>query len=84
MSLWITFVLKNKTYSFLGNSYLHESFYAGDSVKVIYDPQSPQSSYVNSWIGIWGPEIVNAIPFLVIFYLILGVNYIPERIVIKF
>lgn len=63
MSPGISFALKNKTYSFFGSSYLHESFYAGDSVKIIYDPHSPQRAYVNSWIGNWGPLIVNAIPF---------------------
>jgi len=58
--------------------------YGGDNVKIIYDPQSPGKAYINSWSGIWAPEFANVIPILLITFLCFGLEYIPDRIVVRF
>jgi hypothetical protein len=55
--------MNNKTYSFYGNKFLRDGNYGGDTVKIIYDPNSPHKAYINTWLGIWAPEFANVILF---------------------
>lgn len=80
----VDFAMNNKTYSFYGNNFLRDGNYGGDTVKIIYDPKSPHKAYINSWLGIWAPEFANVIPILLIIYLCFGLEYIPDRIVVRF
>ncbi len=80
----VDFAINNKTYSFYGNNYLRDGLYGGDTIKVIYDPESPQKAYISSFIGIWAPQLANVFPILVISFLVIGLDYIPKRITIKF
>jgi hypothetical protein len=76
--------MNNKTYSFYGNKFLRDGNYGGDTVKIIYDLNSPHKAYINTWLGIWAPEFANVIPILLITYLCFGLEYIPDRIVVRF
>ena len=80
----VDFAINNKTYSFFGNNFMRDGNYGGDTVKIIYDPQSPGKAYINTWLGIWAPEFANVIPILLITFLCFGLEYIPNRIVIRF
>lgn len=80
----VDFAINNKTYSFLGNNFLRDANFGGDTVKIIYDPTSPHKAYINSWLGIWAPEFANVIPILFITFLCFGLEYIPNRIAVRF
>ncbi|MGN6196914.1 MAG: hypothetical protein ACTHOB_18380 [Ginsengibacter sp.] len=80
----VDFSVDDQTYSFFGNEFLRDGNYGGDTVKIIYNPKSPHKAYVNSFLGIWAPEMANVIPILLIIFLCFGLEYIPNRIVIRF
>ena len=80
----VDFVVNNKGYSFFGNNYLRDAYRAGDTVKVIYDPRLPNKGYIDTFLGIFAPDLANVFPFLFITFLCFGLEYIPDRIVIEF
>jgi hypothetical protein len=80
----VDFIVNNKAYFFFGNTYLRDAYRAGDTVKVIYDPASPHKGYVNTVLGIFAPDLANVFPFLFITFLCFGLEYIPDRIVVRF
>ena len=58
--------------------------YAGDTVPVIYDPSINGKAYINTFLGLWVPEIAYVIPFSLTLFLIFGMDAIPKKITIKF
>ncbi|KAA9034439.1 hypothetical protein FW778_22425 [Ginsengibacter hankyongi] len=80
----VDFKVNNNTYEFYGNKYLRDAYYAGDTVQVIYDPALKGDAYINTFLGIWSPEVVYVLPTALIIFLIIGLDRIPQTIKIGF
>ncbi len=80
----VDFVVDGNTYEFYGNRYQRDNLYAGDTVKVIYDPAFKRNAYINTFVGFWAPEVVYVIPISLILFLVFGLDSIPKKIKIEF
>lgn len=80
----VDFVVNNKTYEFYENKFMRDAYWAGDTVKVIYDPTFKEKAYINTFPGIWAPEVTYVIPAALVLFLIFGLASISKSIKIAF
>ncbi len=80
----VDFKTGDSLYAFYGSANLHDTYYDGSTVPVIYNPQNPNEAFVYTFLGFWGNSFLIVFPlFVVISMFLLPVGALPKILVIN-
>jgi hypothetical protein len=79
----VFYQVENNTYRCLGSKFQRDGSHVNDSVTVIYNQSNPSKAFVYSFLGFWAPELIYAIPLVLILTLLTSLDIIPYYLTLR-